>query len=321
MQLLGIGDLHLSSVNGAGGLSRFLQNSDAVILNEVERVLEREDIDTVLLYGDICDSSRMSYNAHELLYALFKRHSDRFFHIILGNHDKFAKDSDVGHSCQLLMKMGLNNIRVYENQEVVKIGNSRVNMMPYPCADFKKGMLNVCHLTLSGAVDDHGRICKDGVEYKKGCPIVCGHIHSGGEGNGFSYSGTLYQLNFGESLERKGYHVINIDGADVDVLRKRWVPEYQLHTIEVTKDTDFSELANHKYFYRLVSDEVIDPALYHGLNVVTVKSKEAVKVENNFELRVEDASVNTDSLFNSILRKYNKEERIALKRVRAEILR
>ena len=56
MQLLGIGDLHLSSVNGAGGLSRFLQNSDAVILNEVERVLEREDIDTVLLYGDICDS-------------------------------------------------------------------------------------------------------------------------------------------------------------------------------------------------------------------------------------------------------------------------
>ena len=115
--------------------------------------------------------------------------------------------------------------------------------------------------------------------------------------------------------------MINIDGADVDVLRKRWVPEYQLHTVEVTKDTDFSKLANHKYFYRLVSDEVIDPALYHGLNVVTVKSKEAVKVENNFELRVEDASVNTDSLFNSILRKYNKEERIALKRVRAEILR
>ena len=319
MQILGIGDLHLSSVNGSGGFSRFLRDSDSMIINELRRVLLKEEIETVIIYGDICDGSRMSYGAHELLYSFFHEFKDRSFHLILGNHDKFARDSNAGHSCQLLQKMVGSNVRIYENPEVVKIGNNKINMLPYPFADFKRDMLNVCHLTLSGAVDDYGRKCKDGVAYKSGCTIVSGHIHSAGEGPDFSYSGTLYQLTFGESIERKGYHVIDIDNSEADVQWRQWVPEYKLKTIEVDESTDWASLADRKCYYRLISDEFIDPALYASLNVVNIKSKAAAA--ETLELKVEDATVSIDSMFQQIIRKYDKEQRAALKRVRASILK
>ena len=98
MEFVGIGDLHLSSQNGHGGFSRFLDNSDAYILSEVQRVLnlaKDRGIEQVILYGDICDSVRMSYRAHLQLVEFLRSNRDMYFHIILGNHDKFAKEAQL----------------------------------------------------------------------------------------------------------------------------------------------------------------------------------------------------------------------------------
>ena len=92
-EILGIGDLHLSSADGSGGLSKYVQESDQMVMEECEQVLSyarRHGINVCLFYGDIADSPRMSYSATIALARFLSANDDFIFHIILGNHHMFG---------------------------------------------------------------------------------------------------------------------------------------------------------------------------------------------------------------------------------------
>lgn len=315
MRFIGIGDLHLSSTNGHGGFSRFVESSDSYIISEVSSVLaknEESGIENIIFYGDICDSTRMSYKAHEQLVKLFDEYRDLRFHLILGNHDKFAV-SGLGDSLDLLRLFKLKNVTIYDKPETVDFGDCKVRFLSYPFADFKKKELNVCHLDLNGGLTDSGRVIEDKIDPLK-FNIVSGHIHTSGKVRNSYYSGTLYQLTFGEKLEGKGYHVIECTGSDFEVSQIPWTPKYKLQTCTVDQLKKDSNT-----FYKVVSDSPIDPSLYNDYNIVQCKiSDNPTLNDNDIDLKFENLNLSCDSVFKHLVSRYDDSK--AITELRAKLL-
>lgn len=312
---LGIGDLHLSASNGYGGLSRYVDNSDQYILEEVQRVLDTakaDGIEQVFVYGDICDGPRMSYNAHLQLLKLLRRNKDLFFHFILGNHDKLATDSTVGHSLQVLQQFRLKNVAMHLAPEVVDFGDCKINFLSYPFHDFQN-MLNVCHLDIKGAVTDNGRKVTKGVD-ASGYPVVSGHIHSSGDYGSVHYSGTLYQLNFGESADRKGYHIIECSGTDCCVQYVPFKSKIQLLDLKLPGEVP---AADPNKFWRLFCTEDVDPAVYAHLQVVQIRHAETAE---QLEVQFTDLQLDPVEVLKSIIKDWPAADRKKLLSVRASIL-
>ena len=328
MEFVGIGDLHLSSQNGHGGFSRFVDDSDGYILSEVQRVIDlavEKGIEKAIIYGDVCDAVRMSYRAHLQLAEFFRRNKDIDFHVILGNHDKFAKDSHLGHSCEVLQEFRLKNLTVYDEPKTVTFDDgSKVNFLPFPYSNFRK-CLNVCHLDLAGAPMDNGRPTKSDVT-SKGYHVVSGHIHSSSNFRHTHYSGTLYQLNFGEDVGRKGFHLIECDATDAEVTYVPFTPKYKLQTVIVEDASVLETLERENIFYRLLIPEdadEIDASLYASLNVVDLKrwgSKTELEDLQSLTLEFEELDLDVDAVLNSILLSHYKDDAKRILKVRSQIL-
>lgn len=307
MEVIGIGDLHLSGINGRSGISKYKSNSDEYILSEVQRVVDQgEAIEHVLLYGDICDSPRMSYLAHQLLTSFFIKNKDRQFHIILGNHDKLAKTQ--GNSLELLPLFKLKNVHIYEKPTVVDIG-MKINFLSYPYNEFKKNCLNVCHLDINGANDGKRKIVSDNID--NGCTIVSGHIHNFCEFKKVHYSGTLFPMNFGDS-NKKYFHIIENYGNEFEVTNVPFKPKLILKTLRVKKG-EKPELDDN-IIYRLIcedpSPEFIKP------NVYRVIASEDVDYLD--DITFEYLDLNTENIFNKLIE--NMDNKDDLIRVRQECL-
>ena len=328
MEFVGIGDLHLSSQNGHGGFSRFIDDSDAYILSEVQKVIDfakEKGIEKAIIYGDVCDSVRMSYRAHIQLVEFFRRNKDIDFHVILGNHDKFAKESHLGHSCEILQEFHLKNLTVYEQPKIVKFSDgSKVNFLPFPYSNFKN-CLNVCHLDLSGAPMDNGKPTKSDIHSKKHF-VVSGHIHSSSNFRNTYYSGTLYQLNFGEDVNRKGFHLIECDATDAEVTYVPFTPKFQLQTVVVENPSILSTLKKENVFYRFLvpeDAEEIDASLYASLNVVDVKrwgSKTELADLQTLTLEFEELNLDVNAVLKTILSSQYRDDAKRIMKVRSQIL-
>ena len=217
-EAVGIGDLHLTDTLGKGGLASYIKNHDRFVMRLVDQCLEfakKRAITEIFLYGDICESTRMSYEGQLALLTLFRSNPNLKFHVILGNHDKVAIDSSAGHSLQLIEAMKIPNFVLYkDDSKVVKFGDALVNFMSWPSASFKSrsNLLNVGHIDVKGAKTDSGRLLDAEDLPASKAASVMGHIHTKQKIRNTHYSGTLYQTNFGEAPEKFFHHIV-YDGS------------------------------------------------------------------------------------------------------------
>lgn len=280
MEAVGIGDLHLSAVNGSGGLSRYVSgNSDKAILKEVQAAVDyaREHyIKNAFIYGDFCDGPKMSYQAHLALYEFFTRNKDIMFYGILGNHDKLAKGKQYGSSCDLLEKFSLSNFKLYSEPTVEKIDGVLVNFLSFPYHNWNPDCLNICHIDVHGSVMDSGRPSQSRVKLDKNAVVVAGHIHTKGKvGKKCFYSGTMYQTNFGEKQEKGFHHIMFNSPDDFEIQFIPHTPSILLHTVTVYSEKDLQGLpTSPNNIYRLLIQDGADivPEQYAHLNTAVIKS-------------------------------------------------
>lgn len=300
MRAVGIGDLHLTSAVGKGALSKYLGQPDAFVIECVNRVLDEAaeaGILQVFLYGDVCEGTRMSYDAQLALLSVLKR--DFEFHIILGNHDMFSEDPSAGHSLQLIKEFGLPNVHIYETVTDVEIEGQQVRFLPWPHANFSKSRLNICHCDVAGAKTDSGREITEGSESNSW--VVSGHIHTAQRVRNTFYSGTLYQTDFGES-EKKYYHLIEYDGG-WDITDVPFKPSVILKTYEVSTKKQLLALPRRKHeWVRLVLKTGFTPAHEDlvGLNIALVKTegKEQALEELKDVKYADSVTLSVDEFFN-----------------------
>ncbi|QBQ74571.1 recombination endonuclease [Burkholderia phage BcepSauron] len=331
-EFVGVGDLHLSDQTGDGGLSKYVENSDRVILNEVRRgpikYAQENGIDKLFLYGDVCNGTRMSYQAMRELVALLNEYPDIEFHVILGNHDMFSELAENGHSLELLILFGLPNFRLYTEPTQVKIDRALVNFLPYPSTAFQPGHLNVFHNEVYGSKTDSGRVHKKEGSPKSKLIAVGGHLHTAHSVRNTHYSGTLYQTNFGESLPKYFHHINYRNDTDNEIELIEHDPRFKLHTVVISCRDDLATIPRGKRdLVKLVIQDGADvsAADYAGRqNIVIVKnfrSKEDLRAVLTEDLNnAEELVIQVDDFFDVWLEALDVEqsmrEQIAMTRKR-----
>lgn len=275
LEAIGIGDLHLTSSVGKGGLAQYIKDPNKMIARLVQQALDyaaSKGIRHIIFYGDLCEGTRMSYEGQLALLSILRNR--RFtYHIILGNHDKMSEASSDGHSLQIIKEFGLKNVKVYEEDTEVLLADQPVNFMSWPSTAFKKGCLNVAHVDVHGAKSDSGRLFEGDKFSKSNCHAVIGHIHTQQKIRNTHYSGTLYQTNFGEDA-KKYFHHIQWDG-ELEVLNIPVKPIYKLHTVEVSSKDELKGLvASPRNLYKLILLDgcSISASDYGDLQVVKVRA-------------------------------------------------
>lgn len=315
MEFIGIGDLHLTDSAGKGGLSKYIKDHDQFVANLVIdqplKYASKNGIQNIILYGDIFESPRGSYSGQKALLKILRQNFE--FHIILGNHDKFASDSNAGHSLELIQEYDLPNVHIYDQKTIVKFGSTHINFMPWPCTEFESKMLNVCHVDVAGAKSDSGRVYTDKNLSDSKAITVAGHIHTEQKIRNTYYSGTLYQTNFGES-SKKFFHKIEIDKAGIEIHNIPVKLVYELHSVEIdsVKDLKFIPSGeNHLVKLILKPGCGVQAKDYAHLNVVRVRPVSSLKDLES--ARIEDLSegeavrISSDEFFKAWLRNSSAE--------------
>ena len=129
-EAVGIGDPHFTTPFGKGGLAAYITDSDSMVEKLMQQPLAyaaKRGIEHIIIYGDVADGPALSTKASRALLRIFKH--DFRFHVILGNHDKFAEESAAGHSLDFFVDLGLTNVRIYEESTIVKLCGQRINFM------------------------------------------------------------------------------------------------------------------------------------------------------------------------------------------------
>ena len=294
MRALGIGDLHLTDHLGLGGLSKYIDNHDAMVCGEVQRVLryaEQQNVRNIIFYGDICENPRMSYSGMLELSKVLSNKEFEFF-IIPGNHDTIGRTPEVGHSLEVVSEFEVakrSNIHIYLAGADVKIDGALVRFLPFPRDKFHPKALNVCHLDVYGATTDNGRQILNEERDQSDCVAVAGHIHTNQVVRNTYYSGTLYQTCFGEK-PKKFFHSIEFNGPqDFEITSVPFKPKYRLHTITVQTASDIP--------HDLKSTDLVKLVLQDGAQVTADDYKHLnVCVVRNFQSKAQLASVLTEDL-------------------------
>lgn len=342
MDAIGIGDLHLTSASGHGAWSKYYPgDSDTAILNEAQKAvnygLER-GITNVFLYGDVCDSPKMSYQAHEALYNFFSRNHQCEFYVILGNHEILTASSS-HHSLSLFQAFhsALPNVHIFVKSETVKIDGALVQFLPFPEHSFSHKALNVCHIDVAGSTMDSGMPSKSDID-PEDYVIVAGHIHTSGQVKHCYYSGTMIQTNFGES-EQKYFHLIHFNSSkDYEIRLVPTHPEFILRTKIINSNADIDDAlqeaknSKNKIVWRLIVADGCDVDLSSldlssKLNIAQVKSYKTKKdLQDLASGSIDYVSIDDikpEDVFNSILESredISSEMREKIKAVRKRIL-
>lgn len=275
MQAIGIGDLHLTDDSGKGGLAKYIENPDRYVMHEVNRCLEwaaNKQITLCFFYGDICEGTRMSYEAQLAFVSLIRKWPLFMFIVILGNHDKVSKNSVDGHSLQLLQAFKIPNLKIITEVETLELQNCKVRFCPWPSTEFKVNILNVGHIEVKGSKSDSGRLMED-PEYSRSKAVICmGHLHTPHQVRNTYYSGTLYQTTFGESLPKGFHHIEWTSVDDYEIHQIPFDPLYKLHNCVVESQADVEALPNGKRdLIKLVVKDGADVVIPSSPNIVVTK--------------------------------------------------
>jgi hypothetical protein len=247
MECVGIGDLHMTDDSGKGALSKYVQEPDQMVANEVRKVItdyaRPHGIDKIFLYGDICDGPRMSYDAMMAFVDLLTENDDMEFHAILGNHDLYSKKVSVGHSMQVIERLyRAPNFKLYKKPTTVQIDGASVRFLPFPHEKFDAEALNVFHKEVRGAKNDAGRKF-DGDDFTDSKAVtVAGHLHTAHKVRNTFYAGTLYQNNFGEKLPKYFHHIRFKSVRDYSVDLIEHDPQYKLHNVVLQTRDDLANI-------------------------------------------------------------------------------
>lgn len=273
-----VGDLHLDRL-----ANHFPHDHLDLQFAEVEKVCNyaiKHGYDRIIFLGDIGEHPRLSYDAiGAFIKFLGKWDKHLKFDFILGNHD-FAENGV--HSLQPFVFWQnykfYKNIKIYDKAEVVEIDGVKINYSSYPATKGYKNAINIGHFEVSGSIRDNGMRIKKSHNTKEKHLWIMGHLHTPHEVGTVNYAGTLYQLNFGESLP-KGFLAIEAkmknDRLVYKIKRIKNDPAFKLINITVNSKSDLKQIENNPlYKYRLLVKSS------YGLpDNIAEKYKNVVKIE------------------------------------------
>ena len=193
--------------------------------------LRENNITNVIHLGDVMD--RRKYISYRIAKDFRERFLDQFdgiqFHMLVGNHDTFYKNTNDVNSLQELVDGKYNNIKVYPAATEVDFDECKilfvpwinVNNMTHTIKMLKTSSAQICmgHLELSGfemqkgMVMDHGW---DKEEFSRFDTVMSGHYHHKSDDGQVFYLGTPYEIYWNDWDDPKGFHVFDTETRELE---------------------------------------------------------------------------------------------------------
>jgi len=295
LDFLAVGDLHTDKLSNL-----FPENHLQLQAFEWDKVCQyaiRESITTLIFLGDICENARMTSDAEEVFARFLAKWDGKLnLYFILGNHDW----DEVGvHSLRPFVtnyELGYyKTVHIIAKPEVRKIDGVKVNFQPYPGTTSYRDHVNIGHFQVSGSTNDNGRKVKKAHEVVKGHLWIMGHLHTPHSVGDVHYPGTLYQLNFGESLP-KGFMRVQAKMKDGRLRYKteriKNEPRFKLFNLKVESKRDLKAIdTNPLYKYKVFLQSDYAPPedmMERWPNIVKV---EGFKTADEYEAAVQEAFI------------------------------
>lgn len=235
MNIAILNDAHFGCKRGS---EIFLQSQLKFFRNQfIPELIERK-IDTIIIPGDFFDN-RIALDNKILKHILdlFDNDLKDFqIHILVGNHDSYLESSI--HINSLRIFEFYKNIKIYEKNESITLGNRKIFMCPW-ITDNKVFLeeletleeYDLCfgHFNFSNFLmhkdqeSDHG--LSPELFYKKFKKTISGHFHTRsfkkvGESE-IIYPGNPFHLTRNDIGDERGYSILNLDTLDLEFIENR----------------------------------------------------------------------------------------------------
>lgn len=237
-----INDVHLDKYNG-----ELVKD----IFNQLINVCKEYHTHRIFCGGDVFTNRsgqplQCLTDWKEILELLTENRLD--FHVIPGNHDKTAADSNKSY----LDIFGEDCVHLYRTAGYVYIDNCIVAFIPFfqderwlaefnqleDEVDDKRAKnavtILITHIGFDGVINNDGSVVKSMLKptlFKKWTKVLIGHYHNASKiANNIFYTGSAYQNNYGETINDKGFTVIYNDGSIKHV--PSHFPKYIKETID-----------------------------------------------------------------------------------------
>jgi len=249
--ILVVGDIHL----GVNKNNPLFFDTALKYADWISNICKKTGIKTIIQLGDIFHNREMVHVptmncANEFLTKL----QDYQIHITVGNHDSLLNETCTINSLKLLNPWP--NITIHEKVTVIDDvcfcgWGTRLEDIP----DNNKiifGHFDIKGFMMNGVkVSDHGFTANDLM--KKCKMLISGHYHKHQERlynkKPLIYSGSAYQLNWGESGESKYCFIVDTQTLKYRKIENKISPKFEY----IKNDDDFSKVSNN-----IVSVEVDD---------------------------------------------------------------
>ena len=191
----------------------------------------------VLILGDTFDR-RKYVNFYSLQRAkkmffdeLAKRNMDVY--MLVGNHDTYYKNTNEVNSVSLLIN-DYNNIHVIDSPTTIDLGEEKVCMIPWICADNYTQCVKEINNTSASICAGHFEI--EGFAMYKGLPsqeglsrglfnrfeyTFSGHYHHKSNADGIYYLGNPYELTWQDYNDTRGFHLMDFWKNEIEFIPNR----------------------------------------------------------------------------------------------------
>ena len=195
--------------------------------------LEQENIKTIVHLGDVVDRRKfVNYkilNCWRVKFFQLIHDLNIDFHILLGNHDIFYRNTSIINAMDELVGH-YPNITIYSNpQDVHFIEDNENKSFPIAFIPWindgnreetikflETSVANVAfgHLEIEGFEMDRGHVCDVGLSrtmFKRFKQVYSGHFHHKSDDGHIFYLGNQYEITWSDFQDPRGFHVFDTD--------------------------------------------------------------------------------------------------------------
>lgn len=263
MKLALITDTHYGVRNDNAA---FLDNSKKFFENVFFPYLDEHNIRTVVHLGDIVDRRKyININtARRLRLDFLKPLSDREidFHLIIGNHDTYFKNTNEVNSGKELIVGKYPTFKIYSNQAAtVDFEGVPIIFIPWITQENREDMFNsvqkteaqiaMGHLEIKGFEMFKGSVVSHGDErsvFDKFDIVMSGHFHHRSSDGHIFYLGSHAEFTWSDYDDPRGFHIFDTETRELTFIenphkmfKKIWYDDSSDDFIN--SDIDYSSLA------------------------------------------------------------------------------
>lgn len=199
--------------------------------------LEENDVKVVLHLGDLTDRRKyINFVTAKFLEESFVAPLSEEgieFHVILGNHDTYFKNTNEVNSIrQLYGTTTHTNLHFYENEPVeLTFDGVKIMLSPWVCQENYEASVKAFedtdaqilmgHFEIQGFEMMRGQLCDHGFDKKifnKFDSVYSGHFHHPSTHDNITYLGAPYEMNWSDYDGKRGFHIFDTETREMEFI-------------------------------------------------------------------------------------------------------